>query len=243
VQPSLGLSSVTMQSGRWESMKKKANKFTAGVALSLALGMGIMAPKQANAEGEMEADGSYYYEPFEVTPPPSKGVDLVRTGFAAGAGLATFGGVTAVAIKKERKQLEEQADVIGEEITRLDNFKQEFLEGVVSDSSLLSSLNKALQGPTAVEEDEEEDEFEKNVRLFLEEEEAKEKKDKPENLGGGRSPSTLLERPSDPDGSETEAWMNDIVFEDKPAEIDSEQLERLQRMFGGSGDSDKPADK
>jgi hypothetical protein len=32
--------------------------------------------------------------------------------------------------------------------------------------------------------------------------------------------------------------MNDVVFEDKPAEIDDEQLKLLQRMFG-TGDEKK----
>ena len=31
--------------------------------------------------------------------------------------------------------------------------------------------------------------------------------------------------------------MSDIVFEDKPAEIDDAQLKALQRMMGGMGDS------
>ena len=60
-----------------------------------------------------------------------------------------------------------------------------------------------------------------------------EKGNQPPAKTGG---ATLLERPSDPKGDKTEEWMNDIVFEDKPAEIDSEQLKRLQRMFG-TGDS------
>ena len=141
----------------------------------------------------------------------------------------------AVAIRKQKKELDGHAEQFEEELKRLENFKQEFLDGVPSDNSLMASLNKALKGPVKKEE-KEEDEFEKNVRLFLEEEQAKEDKKKgnqpPAKTGG----ATLLERPSDPKGDKTEEWMNDIVFEDKPAEIDSEQLKRLQRMFG-TGDS------
>lgn len=210
-----------------------------GAAFAAVLGMGVVQPRTALAGGEfgMSADGLLVEEPALYQRPAQKsaGLDLVRAGVAGAAGTATFGSLMAVVIRKQKKELDGHAEQFEEELKRLENFKQEFLDGVPSDNSLMASLNKALKGPVKKEE-KEEDEFEKNVRLFLEEEQAKEDKKKgnqpPAKTGG----ATLLERPSDPKGDKTEEWMNDIVFEDKPAEIDSEQLKRLQRMFG-TGDS------
>eukprot|EP00286_Rhodomonas_abbreviata_P016090 CAMPEP_0181322632 /NCGR_PEP_ID=MMETSP1101-20121128/19332_1 /TAXON_ID=46948 /ORGANISM="Rhodomonas abbreviata, Strain Caron Lab Isolate" /LENGTH=217 /DNA_ID=CAMNT_0023430559 /DNA_START=385 /DNA_END=1038 /DNA_ORIENTATION=+ len=206
--------------GMFSNLRHKSK----GLAVGLALAFGLVAPRKADA-AYVAADGTFYEQ---SSPAPN----FAAMGLSAGAAAATFAGGCAVAIKKERKVLEDDIEMIGKEITRLDSFKQEFLDGVPSDGSLLDSLNKALKGGPAavVEDDEEEDEFEKNVRAFLEEEE---KKDEKKGQGHGKAPSTLLERPSDVDGSEVDAWMNDVVFEDKPAEIDAEQLERLQRMFGG----------
>jgi len=201
-----------------------------GVVAGLALAFGVVAPRKAEAY-TIAADGTFVEQ---SAPAP----DFVRMGLGAGVAAGTFAGGVAVSIKKERKQLQQELDVMDKELTRLDSFKQEFLDGVPSDNSLLSSLNKAMNTAPAAVEDDDEDEFEKNVRMFLEEEQKKEEKKNPH--GNGKAPSTLLERPSDPNGEEVEEWMNDVVFEDKPAEIDDAQLQALQRMFGGG---DSSADK
>jgi len=206
----------------------KFGRKSKGVVAALALAVGVVAPRKSEAAYTIAADGTFVEQ---SAPAP----DFVRMGVGAGAAAATFAGGVAVSIKKERKQLEEELDVFDKELTRLDSFKQEFLDGVPSDNSLLSSLNKALTNAPPAEE--EEDEFEKNVRAFLEEEEKKEEKKNPH--GNGKAPSTLLERPTDPEGAEVEEWMNDVVFEDKPAEIDDAQLKQLQRMFGGPSTDEK----
>ena len=201
------------------------------LALSLALAFGVACPRKSNAQYAISADGTFY-EQVAIKESP----DFVRGGFSAAAAITTFGSITAYVLKKEKQELDEYAEQYEQELGRLENFKQEFLDGVPSDNSLMASLNKAIRGETNKEE--EEDEFEKNVRLFMEEEQKKEEDKK--NNGAGyakQGGATLLERPSDPNGNESEEWMKDVVFEDKPAEIDDEQLKALQRMFGGSDSS------
>lgn len=233
---------VTMSAERSQhkSFLGKIGQAAKGAAFAAVLGMGVIVPRKAMADGEfgMSADGlALMEEPVLVQPSvarQSSGFDVVRAGVAAGAGAATFGGLMAVSIKKHKSELNSHAEHFEEELKRLENFKQEFLDGVPSDNSLMASLNKAMR-PAAKEV--EEDEFEKNVRLFLEEEQAKDDKKKgvpPANAKTGGA--TLLERPGDVSGDKADEWMNDVVFEDKPAEIDDEQLKRLQRMFG-TGDS------
>merc|ERR1719183_3418702 len=145
-------------------------------------------------------------EEVELIQPPaqpsSSGFDFVRAGVAAGAGAATFGGLMATAMRKQKSQLEEHAEHFEEELKRLENFKQEFLDGEISDNSLMASLNKAMNPKKAAEP--EEDEFEKNVRLFLEEEQDKKdgKSTPPANAKKGGA--TLLERPSDPNADKAE---------------------------------------
>jgi len=220
----------------------KLGQAAKGAAFAAVLGMGVIAPRKALADGEfsVSADGMVLEEPVLLQPPAqtSGGFDIVRAGVAGGAGAATFGGLLAVAIKKQKTELDGHAEHFEEELKRLENFKQEFLDGVPSDNSLMASLNKAMNPTKSAPKEEEEDEFEKNVRLFLEEEQAKEDKKKGNPPAAKQGGATLLERPSDPSGDKTEEWMNDVVFEDKPAEIDDEQLKRLQRMFG-TGDGDK----
>lgn len=233
---------VVTMSAQPKGFLGKIKKAATGAAFAAVLGMGAVAPRKALADSEFAVDASgMVMEPELIQPPaqPSAGFDIVRAGVAGGAGAATFGGMLAVAIKKQKSELETHAEQFEEELKRLENFKQEFLDGVPSDNSLMASLNKAMN-PKKVEK-EEEDEFEKNVRLFLEEEQAKEDKKNgkdtpPANAKQGGA--TLLERPSDPSGDKAEEWMNDVVFEDKPAEIDDEQLKALQRMFG-TGDDKK----
>lgn len=225
---------------RQPNMMGKLANAAKGAVFAAVLGMGAVAPRKALADGEfgVSADGMVMEEPQLVQPAARKsaGFDVVSAGIAGGAGAAVFGGMMAVTLKKHKAALEGYAEQYEEEVKRLENFKQEFLDGVPSDNSLMASLNKALRPQAAKEE--QEDEFEKNVRLFLEEEQAKEDKKKgnqppPTKMGG----ATVLERPSDPKGDKADEWMNDVVFEDKPAEIDNEQLKRLQRMFGNTDDS------
>jgi len=233
------MSAERSQSGK--GLLGKLGQAAKGAAFAAVLGMGVIAPRKALADGEfgISADGMVLEEPALLQPPAQKsgGFDVVRAGVAGGAGAVTFGGLMAIAAKKQKSELDGHAEHFEEELKRLENFKQEFLDGVPSDNSLMASLNKAMNPKTVVKE-EEEDEFEKNVRLFLEEEQAKEDKKKGNPPSAKQGGATLLERPSDPDGEKTEEWMNDVVFEDKPAEIDDEQLKRLQRMFG-TGDEKK----
>jgi len=232
-------SAVTMSAERSQpkGILSRVGQAAKGAAFAAVLGMGVIAPRKAMASGEfgISADGMVMDETVLMQPSAQKsaGFDIVRAGVAGGAGAATFGSMMAVAIKKQKKELDGHAEQFEEEVKRLENFKQEFLDGVPSDNSLMASLNKAVR-PVAPKE--EEDEFEKNVRLFLEEEKAKDDKKKGNNPESKQGGATLLERPSDPNGDKAEEWMNDVVFEDKPAEIDDEHLKRLQRMFG-TGDA------
>eukprot|EP00960_Hanusia_phi_P036174 752190-Hanusia_phi.AAC.2 len=221
-----------MKANEKDSKIEKLVQNSKTLALSLALAFGVACPRKSNAQYAMSADGTFYEQVATKESP-----DFVRGGFSAVAAVATFGSISAYVLKKEKQELDEYAEHYEQELGRLENFKQEFLDGVPSDNSLMASLNKAIRGETKKEE-EEEDEFEKNVRLFMEEEQKKEEDKK--NNGAGyakQGGATLLERPSDPDGNASEEWMKDVVFEDKPAEIDAEQLKALQRMFGGSDSS------
>lgn len=210
-------SAVVMTAERRRPSKNVMGKLAdaaKGAVFAAVLGMGAVAPRKALADGEfgVSADGLVMEEPVLVQPAArnSAGFDIVRAGVAGGAGAAAFGGMMAVAVKKQKAELEGYAEQYEEEVKRLENFKQEFLDGVPSDNSLMASLNKAMR-PAAAEP--EEDEFEKNVRLFLEEEQAKEDKKKGNQPPAKQGGATLLERPSDPTGDKADEWMNDVVFE------------------------------
>ena len=210
-----------------------AKRIAQGAVILSSLAIGLSSPQRASAKVNqygVSSDGQFYnYAPKQASAP---------YGAAAGLTALTFGGMCAVAIKREKATVAEAQDNIEKELDRLLQYKQEFLDGVPSDRSIYASLAKAMTKDVATAKPaKQEDEFEKNVRAFLEEEEAKNQKkqaDKKKADGMGKGPSSaLLERPGDTDGSKTEAWMNDIVIDDKPASIAAEDLQRLQRMFGG----------
>jgi hypothetical protein len=183
------------------------------------------------------------YEPIAI----KKAVTLETFGAAAGAAGATIAGAYMYAVKKEKSVVDSEVDAFEAELERMEQFKQEFLDGVKSDRSLFASLNKAAKSKGVEEADGavSDDEFEKNVQAFMDEQQDKaDKKKKPEWSVEKGGPA-LLERPDDIDGGKAEAWLEDIGFEDKPAEIDTKQLEALQRMFGGgsSDGGDEPVAK
>ncbi len=207
-------------------VKRISAVLVASVAISLA------GPQRASAKTSqygISSDGQFYnYAPQQTSSAPY--------GAAAGLTALTFGGMCAVAIKKEKIAVAQEQENIEKELDRLVQYKQEFLDGVPSDRSIYASLAKAMSKDAAPSKPaKQEDEFEKNVKAFLEEEEAKNQKKKSDTKkSDGKGPgSALLERPGDVDGSKADAWMNDIVIDDKPAEIADEDLKRLQRMFGG----------
>jgi hypothetical protein len=210
--------------------KSFAKRISAVLMASLAIS--LAGPQRASAKTSqygISSDGQYYnYAPQQTSSAPY--------GVAAGFTALTFGGMCAVAIKKEKIAVSQEQENIEKELDRLVQYKQEFLDGVPSDRSIYASLAKAMSKEVAPSKPaKQEDEFEKNVKAFLEEEEAKNQKKKSETKKSeGKGPgSALLERPGDIDGSKADAWMNDIVIDDKPADIAAEDLQRLQRMFGG----------
>jgi hypothetical protein len=218
-----------------DTTKKSASnlrsRLAQGAVLFASIIFGLVGPQKANAKTSqygLSADGQFYdYAPKQATSPP--------VGAAVTLTALTLGGVSAVAIKKEKNQVDQELDLLDKEVDRLFQFKQEFLDGVPSDRSIYASLAKAMSKDVAPKKSTE-DEFEKNVRAFLEEEEQKniKKQNDKKADGKGKGPgSAVLERPGDPDGSQTDTWMNDIEVDDKPASIADEDLKRLQRMFGG----------
>jgi hypothetical protein len=216
-------------------LRSSLSRKTKGLVAGLALMLGVAAPRTAHADGEefpmMSADGTELIEPVVAV---KTAPDFARMGAAAAVSAVAFGGMSAVTLKKSKQELALGLEMLETDVKRMENFKQEFLDGVPSDNSLMASLTKAMNKDQAPQKEEEEDEFEKNVRLFLEEEEAKNegKKGNAKADGSERGGATLLERPSDPESEGADAWINDIEFEDKPASVDDEQLKALQRMFG-----------
>jgi hypothetical protein len=224
---------LSMKDGRGIKMnpiKAFAKRISAVLMASLAIS--LAGPQRASAKTSqygISSEGQFYnYAPQQTSSAPY--------GVAAGLTALTFGGMCAVAIKKEKSVVSQEQENIEKELDRLVQYKQEFLDGVPSDRSIYASLAKAMSKDVAPSKPaKQEDEFEKNVKAFLEEEEAKNQKKKSETKkSDGKGPgSAVLERPGDVDGSKADAWMNDIVIDDKPAEIADEDLKRLQRMFGG----------
>jgi hypothetical protein len=229
----LQLSMKADKESKMNLFRSLAKRISQGAVLVASLAIGIAGPQKASAKNNqygISSEGQYYsYAPQQSAPAPY--------GVAAGLTALTFGGMCAVAIKKEKSAVAQDQETIEKELDRLLQYKQEFLEGVPSDRSIYASLAKAMTKDTApAKSTKQEDEFEKNVRAFLEEEEAKNQKKQTDKKkdGMGKGPgSIVLERPGDIDGSKTDAWMNDIEIDDKPAEIAEEDLKRLQRMFGG----------
>jgi len=229
----LALNSLNMNE---EGLRSGLARKSKGLVIGLALMFGVVAPRTANAAGEsfpmMSSDGTTFMEPTVQ----KSGPDFARMGASAVVAVASFGGMSAVMIKKSKGELALGLESFEADVKRMENFKQEFLDGIPSDNSLMASLSKALKKDTPAKPVvEEEDEFEKNSRLFLEEEEAKDELKNGKKKGAGdieRGGATLLDRPSDPDGEQAEAWMNEVEFEDKPATADDERLKALQRMFG-----------
>ena len=227
------LSMKAEKDSKFKSVRSFAKRISQGAVLLASLAIGIAGPQKASAKNNqygISAEGQFYnYAPQQSSPAPY--------GAAAGLTALTFGGMCAVAIKKEKSTVSQDQETIEKELDRLLQYKQEFLDGVPSDRSIYASLAKAMSKDVApAKPAKQEDEFEKNVRAFLEEEEAKNQKKQADKKkdGMGKGPgSAVLERPGDIDGSKTEAWMNDIEIEDKPASIAEEDLKRLQRMFGG----------
>jgi hypothetical protein len=233
VRAPLALKSLSMKE---EGVRSGFARKSKGLMIGLALMFGVVAPRNADAAGEdyamMSADGTSFMEPALK----KTGPDFARMGASAAVAVVSFGGMSAFAIKKSKEELALGLETFEGDVKRMENFKQEFLDGIPSDNSLMASLSKAMTKPEAKAKpaEKEEDEFDKNVRLYLEEEQAKDDKKKGKKSEGpdAKGGATLLDRPGDPDGTEADAWMNEVEFEDKPATVDDEKLKALQRMFG-----------
>ena len=222
-----------------KSLMSFLGKVSRGAVAGAALALSVAMPRAANAnvaaaepalsDADLAGDELVtLYEPIAI----KKAITLETFGVAAGAAAATLGGVSFLAVKKEKGMVSEEIDAFESELERMEQFKKEFLDGEVSDRSLFASFNKAVKNKLPGEEaaSSPEDEFEKNVQAFLDEQEDKPKK---KDWAVGKGGPSLLERPDDVDGSKAEEWLQEIGYEDKPAEIDEDQLAKLQRMFGG----------
>jgi len=144
----------------------------------------------------------------------------------AAASLVTLGGSVAVAIKREKKRVMEDVADISKDVDRHQSFKDEFLDGHLSDRSIYSGLRKAAHAK-------EEDEFERNSRMFLEEQRAK-KNPKNKKQPKRKESPTVLHRPGDgPEESEDDD-------DHHPAEqLDEATRLMLERMLGGSEEEPK----
>jgi len=240
-------------SGRLSALRSTLGKLARGTVAGAALALAVVAPKGASASAGALAEAPADLEPaldepvtlYEATK-IKKAVTFETFGLAGAAAAGTLGLSAAVAVRKEKGRVAEEIDGFERELERMEQFKQEFLDGVASDRSLFASLNKAVQGSKADSGDSDgavsDDEFERNVQAFLDEEndKAEKAKKKPEYRVEKGGP-TLLERPDDLDGNKADEWLEEIGFEDTPAEIDAKQLDALNRMFGGgSADGDAP---
>lgn len=234
-----GASVLCMKEGKLANLRGFLGKLSRGAVVGAALAASVMMPRGASANSALgnpyvdfdNDDAVTLYEPITL----KKKVTIETFGVAGTATVLAMGGAYAVALKKEKKLVLEDIEAFESDMDRMEQFKKEFLDGEVSDRSLFASFDKAVKAKLPEESNKlaPEDEFEKNVQAFLDEENEKaNKKNKPE-FPLGKGGATLLERPDDIDGSKTDDWLNDIEVDDKPAEIDSEQLKRLQRMFGG----------
>ncbi len=224
--------------GKPASFRRFLGRISKAAVVGVALAANVLIPRPALAKTvalELEADygeAVTLYEPVAI----KKSITLETFGVSLGAAAAVFASGVVVGFKKENQLVEDDVEALTKDAERMEQFKVEFLDGEVSDRSLFASLNKAMkkklpegEKPASMASD---DEFEKNVQAFLNEEKDKSDKKKPE-FGVNKGGPTLLERPDDIDGAKAEEWLNDVGFEDKPAEIDEERLKSLQRMFGG----------
>mmetsp|Transcript_37110 Transcript_37110/g.86982 ORF Transcript_37110/g.86982 Transcript_37110/m.86982 type:complete len:310 (+) Transcript_37110:133-1062(+) len=246
------LSAVSMSqeapkgSGKLWALRTALGKLARGTAAGAALALAVVAPRGASASAGL-AEPPVDLEPgldepvtlYEATA-IKKAVTLETFGLAGAAAAGTLGLSAVVAVRREKGRVGEEVDALEREVERMEQFKQEFLDGVASDRSLFASLNKAVKSSQPEQDTEgavSDDEFERNVQAFLDEEneKAEKAKKKPEYRVEKGGP-TLLERPDDLDGGKADEWLEEIGFEDKPADIDSKQLEALQRMFGTGGD-------
>ncbi len=226
--------------GKTAGLRSFLGRVTKGALVGAALAASVFVPRPAAAKAAaLDLDADYgeavtLYEPVPI----KKSITLETFGAAAGAAATVFTGAVAVAYKKEKKLALEEVETFKKDAERMEQFKSEFLDGEVSDRSLFASLNKAMKSKLSESERPagaaaSEDEFEKNVQAFLDEEKSKQDKKKKPEFGMNKGGATLLERPDDVDGAKAEQWLNDVGFEDKPAELDEERLKQLQRMFGG----------
>eukprot|EP00283_Hemiselmis_rufescens_P006064 CAMPEP_0173434388 /NCGR_PEP_ID=MMETSP1357-20121228/12757_1 /TAXON_ID=77926 /ORGANISM="Hemiselmis rufescens, Strain PCC563" /LENGTH=302 /DNA_ID=CAMNT_0014399231 /DNA_START=108 /DNA_END=1012 /DNA_ORIENTATION=+ len=246
------LSAVTMsgegapKASRLSALRTTLSKLARNTAASAALALALAAPKGASASAGALAEAPLDLEPgldepvtlYEATT-IKKAVTLETFGLAGAAAAGVLGASAVVAVRRERGRVAEEVDAFEREAERMEQFKQEFLDGVASDRSLFASLNKAVKSThpedeAAADGAVSDDEFERNVQAFLDEEndKAEKAKKKPEYRVEKGGP-TLLERPDDLEGGKADEWLEEIGFEDTPAEIDAKQLEALQRMFGG----------
>jgi len=216
-------------------MKQKASKFLATAAIAASLCVMPKASSAALADLELQGDLDEDVEQVEIEYTGMRKLSLGENVVKYGILVGVFGGAAVWSYYEGKREDREEEERVKAEVERIEKWKKEFIdmEDVVSDDDLLSSLNKRLSGEAGEEVkdldgtgalpegyDPEKAIIQDQMRK-MEEEMEKERLKKEQ---------------------EQEAALKDItVEEDKPAQVDAEQLERLKRMFGGGGDS--PTDK
>ena len=142
-----------------------------------------------------------------------------------------FGGAAIYTFYEGKQADRDEEDRVKAEVERIEKWKAEFIDmdDVVSDDDLMASLNKRTSG----EEGEDVKDLDGTGKIaadydpeaeILKQQLAKTQKE----LEKKESEAKAVE--------EEEAKAS---LEDKPAEIDAEQMERLKRMFGGGEDAPK----
>jgi len=230
-----------------KSVKSHCKKIAASAALSLCLlaGTPMKVSAQATAtdydfEEDLADDEMTLMEGSKEVEIEYTGLRKLTFGEEAikyGILVGIFGGGVAWSSWEGKKEDREEEERVKAEVERIEKWKAEFIDvdDVVSDDDMLASLQKrmsgegkedveGLDGSGAVPEDYNPDTIVLQDQMKKMEKEQQKKEEQAAKDEDAKF-SALQKEVSEESESE-----------DKVAEVDTEQMERLKRMFGGSGE-------
>merc|ERR1719183_1467835 len=239
-----------------KGLKSALKKFVASGALSLCLlaGSPVRASESATMtdfdfEEDLADDEMALVEAKEEVEIDytglrklSLGQEVAKYGILAGI----FGGGAAWSYWEGKREDRDEEERVKKEVERIEKWKKEFIDmdDVVSDDDMFASLQKrmsgegkedveGLDGTGSVPENYNPDTAVLEAQMKKIEEEAQMKKIEEE---------AKEEEEEEARFSALQAELSQEESEDKVADVDAEQMERLKRMFGGAGDSPKDGD-
>eukprot|EP00960_Hanusia_phi_P018592 548998-Hanusia_phi.AAC.8 len=232
-------SSVSMVQGDSlvKRIKEKAGKFIATAAIAATLCVMPKGSSAALADLELQGDLDEDVEQVEIEYTGMRKLSLGENVVKYSILVGVFGGAAVWSYYEGKREDREEEERVKAEVERIEKWKKEFIdmEDVVSDDDLLSSLNKRLSGEAG------EDVKDLDGTGALPEGYDPEKAIIQDQM---RKMEEEMEKERLRKEQEQEAALKDIqVEEDKPAQVDAEQLERLKRMFGGGDSSADKKDK